>query len=224
MNTAIQSAHNLMWKLAAVLSGDAGDALLDSYDPERRPSGERNVLRSLGRLQGISALAADLGVVYSSGAIVAGAEQERPAVIEPTAPACVGSRAPHVWVDSKGDRTSTLDLFGTGFVVMTGDDGEAWHEAARNVGGALDIPLGVVAVGGPEIQVISDDWRSAYGIDADGAVLVRPDGYIAWRSAGAAADATATLEQVIARVLALDVDERRDAIASRAGNAGRRYG
>ena len=224
MNTAIQSAHNLMWKLAAVLSGNAGDELLDSYDPERRPSGERNVLRSLGRLQGVSALAADLGVVYRSGAIVAGAESERPAVIEPTAPACVGSRAPHAWVDLQGDRKSMLDLFGTIFVLVTGTDGIAWHAAARNVSHALDIPLGVAAIGGPEIQVVSDEWRSAYGIDPDGAVLVRPDGYIAWRSVGAAADATATLEQVIARVLALDVEERRDAIASRAGTAGRRYG
>jgi hypothetical protein len=220
MNTAIQSVHNLMWKLATVLSGDSGDELLDSYDPERRPSGERNVLRSLGRLQGVSALAADLGVVYASGAIVAGAEHERPAVIEPTARACVGSRAPHAWVDVHGDRRSTLDLFGTSFVLVTGTDGTAWHDAARNVSGALDIPLGVAAIGGPEIQVVSDDWRSAYGIDADGAVLVRPDGHIAWRSASAAADATATLEQVIARVLALDVEERRDAIVSRAGHAG----
>jgi 2-polyprenyl-6-methoxyphenol hydroxylase-like FAD-dependent oxidoreductase len=224
MNTAIQSAHNLMWKLAAVLSGTAGDALLDSYDPERRPSGERNVLRSLGRLQGVSALAADLGVVYSSGAIVAGAEVERPAVIEPTAPACVGSRAPHVWVDVRGVRQSTLDLFGMDFVLVTGAHGDAWHDAARNVSRTLDIPLGVASIGGAEALVASDEWRSAYGIDADGAVLVRPDGHIAWRSVGAAADATATLEQVIARVLALDVEERRAAIVSRAGTAGRRYG
>ena len=140
MNTAIQSAHNLIWKLAAVLSDIAGDALLDSYDPERRPSGERNVLRSLGRLQGVSALAADLGVVYSSGAIVAGAENERPAVIEPTAPACVGSRAPHVWIDVQGDRQSTLDLFGASFVLLTGAHGEAWRDAARKVSGALDVP------------------------------------------------------------------------------------
>ena len=224
MNTAIQSAHNLMWKLAAVLSDNAGDPLLDSYDPERRPSGERNVLRSLGRLQGVSALAADLGVVYSSGAIVAGAENERPAVIEPTAPACVGSRAPHVWIDVQGDRQSALDLFGASFVLLTGAHGEAWRDAARNVSAALDIPLSVVSIGGPDIGVVSDAWRSAYGIDANGAVLVRPDGHIAWRSAGAAADATATLEQVIARVLALDVEERRDAVVSRAGNAGRRYG
>jgi putative polyketide hydroxylase len=47
MNTAIQSAHNLGWKLAWVAHGWAGDALLGSYHAERRPAGERNARRSL---------------------------------------------------------------------------------------------------------------------------------------------------------------------------------
>jgi 2-polyprenyl-6-methoxyphenol hydroxylase-like FAD-dependent oxidoreductase len=47
MNTAIQSAHNLGWKLAWVAHGWAGDALLDSYHAERQPAGERNARRSL---------------------------------------------------------------------------------------------------------------------------------------------------------------------------------
>ena len=224
MNTAIQSAHNLMWKLAAVLSGFAGDELLDTYEPERRPSGERNLLRSQGQLQGVSGVAADLGVVYSSGAVVAGAETDRPAVIEPTAPACVGSRAPHSWLDVRGDRMSTLDLFGTTLVLLTGRDGAAWHSAARSVRRTLGVPLGAVTVGGAEVQDLSGAWQSAYGIDSDGAVLVRPDGHIAWRSAGAAADTTATLEHVVAQVLALKVEGRRDRVTSRADGASRRAG
>jgi putative polyketide hydroxylase len=224
MNTAIQSAHNLMWKLAAVLSGIAGDNLLDTYEPERRPSGERNLLRSLGQLQGVSGAAADMGVVYSSGAVVAGVEMDRPAVIEPTASACVGSRAPHVWVEVRGTRMSTLDLFGTNLVLLTGVDGTAWHHAARDVRRGLGLPLGAVAVGGPEIPDPSGAWCSTYGIDADGAVLVRPDGHIAWRSSGAAADATATLEQVIAQVLSLDVGDRRTYVASRSDSVSRRVG
>jgi hypothetical protein len=53
-------------------------------------------------------------------------------------------------------------------------------------------------------------------------VLVRPDGHVAWRSVGAAADAAATLEQVVARVLGFELDERRSVVASLAGAAGRR--
>ena len=213
MNTAIHAAHNLAWKLAAVVNGVASPALLDSYEPERRPSGERNLLRSRGQLQGVSPIAADLGVVYSSSAIVAEAG-DRPAVIEPLSPACVGARAPHVWLDARGARLSTLDLLGDCLMLLTGVNAGAWRDAARTVSSALDVPLGTVAVGGSELTDVSGDWLRAYGIDADGAVLVRPDGHIAWRSTGAAADARATLEQVVCGVLGLDAESRRELASS----------
>lgn len=47
LTSAVQDAHNLCWKLAAVLDGVASDALLDSYEPERRSSVQRNVDRSV---------------------------------------------------------------------------------------------------------------------------------------------------------------------------------
>ena len=200
MNTAIHAAHNLAWKIAAVVSGVAGDTLLDTYEPERRPSGERNLLRSRGQLQGVSALAADMGVVYSSGAVVAD-EVERPAVIEPTAIACVGSRAPHVWLDADGERLSIHELFGHRYLLLTSVDGAAWRRASRRVADVLHVPLGAVTIGGAELAVEGDDWLAMYGIDRDGAVLVRPDGHIAWRSTGTAADPVATLAMVMASVL-----------------------
>jgi len=52
LNTAVGDAANLGWKLAAVLHGQAGDGLLDSYEPERRAVAARNVehsLRNAGR-------------------------------------------------------------------------------------------------------------------------------------------------------------------------------
>jgi hypothetical protein len=176
MNTAIHSACNLAWKLAAVLAGVASPALLDSYEPERRPSGERNLLRSRGQLQGVSGVAADLGVVYSSSAVVAEDGRDRPALIEPTQPACVGSRAPHVWLDADGVRVSTLDFFGERMVLVTGMPGHAWRRAAQAVSRTLDTTLGALTIGGAELTDVSAQWRSAFGIDADGAVLVRPDG------------------------------------------------
>jgi 2-polyprenyl-6-methoxyphenol hydroxylase-like FAD-dependent oxidoreductase len=222
MNTAIQSAHNLMWKLAAVMSGAAGEDLLDTYEPERRPSGERNVLRSLGKLQGVSGVAADLGVVYSSGAVYADGDDDRPAVIEPTMPARVGSRLPHVWLEARDDSLSTLDLCDGSLMLLTAAGGSAWRAAAGVVRERLGAPLGTVTIGGAELYDPSEQWLSVCGIDADGAVLVRPDGHIAWRSVGAAADAAATLEQVVARVLGFGLEARRAVVASRAGAAGRR--
>jgi len=216
MNTAIHGAHNLAWKLAAVLNGVASDRLLDSYEPERRPSGERNLLRSRGELQGVSPIAADLGVVYSSDVVVADVT-DRPAVIEPLSPVCVGARAPHVWLDARGTRLSTLDLFGDCLMLLTGANGGAWREAASNVSDSLAVPLGAVTIGGPELADLSGQWLSTYGIEADGAVLVRPDGHITWRSTCAAADATATLEQVVARVVGSDAESRRQLVAFNAG-------
>jgi 2-polyprenyl-6-methoxyphenol hydroxylase-like FAD-dependent oxidoreductase len=205
MNTAIQSAHNLAWKLAAVMSGIAGENLLDTYEPERRPSGERNLLRSRGQLQGASGVAADLGVVYSSEAIVYDGD-DRPAVIEPTAAPYVGSRAPHVWLEAKRGRLSTLDLFGSRLTLLIGAGGASWRAAALDLSADSNVPLNVVTIDGADLRDPSGRWQDCYGIDRDGAVLVRPDGHIAWRSVGAAADSAATLAQVISRVLARPIE------------------
>ena len=71
MNTAIQDAHNLAWKLAFVLRGWAGDDLLDTYEEERRPVGARNAARSEAPTSpDLDALAIDIGVTYESGALV----------------------------------------------------------------------------------------------------------------------------------------------------------
>ena len=68
----------------------------------------------------------------------------------------------------------------------------------------------MVAIGGAELADLSGSWRTSYGIDTDGAVLVRPDGHIAWRSAGTAADPAATIhEVVVSRVLGLSDDAQR---------------
>ena len=136
-------------------------------------------------------------------------DTERPAVIEPTTPVCVGARAPHVWLDADAQRLSTLDLFGHGLTLLVGVGGAPWRDAVRTIRRSLSVPLGVVTIGGAELANVSGEWRAKYGIDGDGAVLVRPNGHIAWRSTGAAADAAATLEQVIARVLGLGAKDRR---------------
>ncbi len=83
-----------------------------------------------------------------------------------------GHRAPHIWLDSK---TSTLDLFGSAFVALTDTAGEPGLIHAADVAGTTGVPLSAHAV---DAAV----WHSVYGVGPGGVVLVRPDGYVAWRS------------------------------------------
>jgi 2,4-dichlorophenol 6-monooxygenase len=64
-NTCVQDAYNLAWKLAMVLSGNAGEALLDSYDEERRPVGEQIVEAAIQSLHNVRLIPRVLG--FKSG-------------------------------------------------------------------------------------------------------------------------------------------------------------
>jgi len=186
-NTGVQDVHNLAWKLAAVLKGQADPALLGTYSRERQPIGLRNALRSgqwadkygllkrsvpmvlsmigwvlvirllkLLRLRALALKAAWRGIGDLLGLPVyrygVGVRHGE------------GVRLPHWWIR---DGVSTLDLAGKEFFVLTGEAGVAWEEAARSMGirvhnmGALYKKL---------------------GISRDGALLVRPDGFIHWKS------------------------------------------
>ncbi|MEH0448041.1 MULTISPECIES: FAD-dependent oxidoreductase [unclassified Streptomyces] len=116
-----------------------------------------------------------------------------------------GAKLPHAWlVDDKGGRISTLDLVGKGgFTVLTGLAGAPWADAAGILAGELGLDLRGV--------VIDRDAHDAYGewsrraeIDEEGVLLVRPDGYVAWRRPSGAADiteATRLLREALTAVL-----------------------
>ncbi|WP_424139553.1 FAD-dependent oxidoreductase [Roseomonas chloroacetimidivorans] len=207
MNTGIGDAINLSWKLDAVLSGWAGRDLLDSYEVERRPIGVRNseeaarnadridaamrvtppnveepgpegdaareefakTVRTLARQFNASGL--QLGHRYEGSPICipdgTPAPPDDPNVYDPVARP--GSRAPHLWLK---DGRSTLDLFsGREFTLLRlgadRPDASALDTAARRLG----VPL-------VTRDVEQEDVRALYGADL---VLVRPDGYVAWR-------------------------------------------
>jgi hypothetical protein len=171
MNTAIQSAHNLGWKLAWVARGWAGDALLDSYHTERRPVGEHNARRSLQRLGDVAPSAdgwiTDLDERYASAVIAPGGPR-RDGVQS-------GQRAPHTWVSFDGRRRSLLDLFDGRMTLVVGSDADAWRTAAA----AAPVPLQVLGIG-RELVCDADLLARRYGLAHGGAVLVRPDGHVAW--------------------------------------------
>ncbi|MEY9878257.1 2,4-dichlorophenol 6-monooxygenase [Streptacidiphilus sp. MAP12-33] len=261
-NTSIQDAHNLAWKLAAVLHGQAGPGLLDTYSAERAPVGEQVVsranrstaefvplFRALGLGDGLASADPGAGLRLARAADRAGARARRElaqamqfkhyefsahgvelnqryrsaAVLEEPgaeerewardpelyAQPCArpGAKVPHVWlVDGRGHRISTLDLVGGGrFTVLTGLAGHAWETAAERCERELGVPLRVV-------RIDAEGARDAYGawqrvnddLDEEGCLLVRPDGFIAWRQdepVADAAQAAAQLAKALAAVL-----------------------
>jgi len=193
MNTAIQSGHNLGWKLAWVARGWAGDALLDSYHAERQPAGEHNARRSLQLTQApplADEWTTDLDRRYTS-AVIAPVGPRRNGVLP-------GQRAPHVWVSADGHRHSMLDLFDGRLTLIVGPDSPAWRAAAD----ASPVPLQVLGAG-RELVCDIDVLARRYGVAHGGAVLVRPDGHVAWTCARA-------VEPVTQLLAALDLTLGRD--------------
>jgi 2-polyprenyl-6-methoxyphenol hydroxylase-like FAD-dependent oxidoreductase len=191
MNTAIHAAHNLAWKLAAVLHGWADPALLDSYEAERRPVGERNVARSIGEMPELTGLAADLGAVYASHAVLSDAGDEPLGYTKPGKPARVGQRVPHLWIERDGRHVSTLDLAERSMVLLVTSVGAAWCQPAMAAARALGVPLETCVVDARASMSSSDDlWHSYFGLDAACAVVLRPDGHIGWFTPASALDRT----------------------------------
>lgn len=106
-----------------------------------------------------------------------------------------GNRAPHVWLERDGIPTSTLDLFGREFVLLTGAKGRDWCNAGQETSQRLGVPVQLLSIGqGGQLNDPGKNWTETYGIEEEGAVLIRPDGYVAWRSAKARTESATELE------------------------------
>jgi len=117
-----------------------------------------------------------------------------------------GAKIPHAWlVGTDGHRVSTLDVVGKGlFTLVTGLAGTAWVDAAR----ALALPcLRTVVIGVPGTLDAYFAWHRLREIEEAGALLVRPDGVVAWRSHAGAADASDARERLV-RALDAVLDRR----------------
>ena len=211
MNTGIQDAHNLAWKLAGVLAGWAGPSLLETYEAERQPVArfvtEQALLnmRQPGRPEQYVTRGLALGVSYDSAAVVPDGTPA-PEVANPVTDyipsARPGSRAPHAWLRHNGERVSTIDLFDTAVTLLAGTSGQRWRDAAATAARELGVPLAACAVGqGSDLRDEQGTWAQLYGTAPGGAVLVRPDGYVAWRSAAAAAHPHGELVRALQAVL-----------------------
>ncbi|KUI25913.1 FAD-dependent monooxygenase [Mycobacterium sp. GA-2829] len=201
MNTGIQDAHNLAWKLALAVSGRAAPALLDSYDAERRPVGEEVVGRTVrSARQGIGADSDDLDhvmlreaqllITYSDSPIVASAGE----VPEPLP----GGRAPDASGLTRAAVSAPLRLFtllGVNHTVLFYADGDAsaadvahFEKAAESAAaiarGALDVYLVAAPsaeVDGTVLPVLRDedgDFARSYSTAGTSVFVIRPDGYL----------------------------------------------
>lgn len=225
VNTAIQSAQNLAWKLAAVLKGTAAPQLLATYQTERQP---------VGRLASEQSLVGPAASVLNQGSddpllgterrvslfsLIAGYRYRSQAVLEedagPSSPMEIdlldkpeelsglpGTRVPHLWVQRHGQRISTLDLLDGRFVLLVGPAGTPWQKAAPGVAGSLEIDLVAYRLGADgDLLDPEDGWQTKLGMPAEGAVLVRPDGFVAWRTNTLPTGPARRLEQAISTVL-----------------------
>jgi putative polyketide hydroxylase len=221
LNTGVQDVHNLAWKLAAVLHERAGPSLLDTYHDERQPVGRviteqsLNNSISMGRLEQapgtvvarpeyLNEQGLIFGATYASTAVAPDGTPE-PVLANPVTEyipsARPGGRAPHVWLERNGTRISTIDLFGSGFVLLTGAEGKAWTAAAQQLASDSLPGLAAITVGNGGLGDPDGQWAVTYGVDNAGAVLVRPDGHVGWRSRGMTTDPAATLRAALTAIL-----------------------
>lgn len=210
MNTGIQDAHNLAWKLAFVINHNLSEKLLDTYFEERAPVAEQNIKWSMenaaryteinkaihsgdmGKLKfelheqnrNLNFTGLDLGFIYHSTIIIS--ENDQTLSVSPAkyvATTLPGSRAPHVQLIKDHKKISILDLFEKDFVLLIGPNGQAWQKAADDLIHSLSIPLKIFRIANDgDLSDPENIWLAKYEISATGAVLVRPDGHVAWRS------------------------------------------
>jgi putative polyketide hydroxylase len=179
-------------------------ALDPEYHNEMSPDEIVTASRRYGNQFGI-----EFGSAYASGAII----QDGTALpvagdsysdYVPTGhPGC---RAPHIWLGRNGARLSTRDLIGTGFTVIAGSDGRDWETAVVAARDELEVAMTCYVIGRPGLEDSDGLFLERYGLQSDGAVLIRPDGYVAWRSVtGALADSD-TIVGVVRTILSASAE------------------
>lgn len=257
LNSGIQDAHNLSWKLAAVLNGQASEALLATYEPERRPVVSRNAELSIYALGNHGLMVASMGIIsgapsalneaqiamllaptmdgearrermrevfqltrteYSCQDMELGFQYVSPAIVDDgtllprrdplgshfTPSTHPGCRLPHVWVSQDRASLSTHDLLPVGgFLLIAGENGGAWVAAAQLLAAQTGICIKACRIGAGEGAIAdpSGAWTEVRETDADGAVLVRPDGHVGWRARSADSDPLARLGEALNHIL-----------------------
>ena len=289
LNTGVQDAHNLAWKLTAVIKEVAGPGLLETYEQERRPVAKQNLehsvrnfenmsdlLRVVGldishmrhlqtiqnaslfrllplrwqkamvdrllqfalsrlsmfaannrdgatargelsrRIPGQAAhyqfLGLDLGFTYDRGAFI-GEFTSKPTarnpVIDYRPTTWPSARLPHFMIEKKGAPLSIHDALGreTFTLLVHARGAQHWRDAAAAINDKCFERVRCLSIGPKgvaDLFDVHDSWTNLSEIGPTGAVLVRPDGHVAWRTDSLPESPTEELETIISRLLCLD--------------------
>ncbi len=196
---AIQDGFDIGWKLDLALRGLAGPALIRSYAAERRPVAEITIAHQTGKyfqrmrpdkMNGAPgpderfALGVAFGYRYRSGCLLTEEPDNDQACEDPaTLNGRPGTRVPFVPLVRDGKPTSVLDFIGGDFLLIAAPRGRAWIDAAERLKKEYTVPLSSLHVS-TDVMDPEGSWAERHGIAADGAILVRPDGFVTWRSSG----------------------------------------
>lgn len=145
----------------------------------------------------------ELGFKYESGCLIPdGTEAPMPDPLGQVYVPCSrpGHRLPHAWLEREGMVISTHDLVKglAEWALITDKEGEDWVEAAKRASAALNITINTVQIGLPPlVRDYDDQWEEVKGIRRGGAILVRPDNMVAWRSKAASVKDGKELEEAV---------------------------
>lgn len=241
LNTSIEDALNLAWKLALVIKKKIGSEILNTYESERRPVGRRNcdwglftfknsnvINAAVGLVTGqteanrsslaqlfedseigrsrraqvalivdsqcieFSAHDIELGFHYNQGFHVPDGSDTPESdpfgqiYVPTTRP---GHRLPHAWVERNDSVISTHDLVGSdlGFLVITDSYGSDWVSTAKQCASAYNIQISIAQVGprghkSTDVIDYDEQWEKVKCLKRGGALLIRPDNFVAWRA------------------------------------------
>ncbi|KAE8413957.1 FAD binding domain-containing protein [Aspergillus pseudocaelatus] len=211
-NTGIHDVDNLAWKLAAVLAGKSSPELLDTYDAERRPVALLRHDQIFARAdykvhldkatpagKKLDDDAMEFGQLYLSNGFI-GAENNLPRALKPDEWAGQpGTHVPHFWVTQDENPVSILDVVGEDSWTLVSESVE-WEEVVAQVNLGSSITLKHICIG-RDVQFTDEgSFQEALGVSATGASLLRPDGYIAWRTKELPENPAKCLDDIVAQV------------------------
>lgn len=186
-NTGIDDVWNLAWKLERVVVNVAPSSLLDTYSAERQPVGFLRHQQTFSRPDYSKWVDASFNpdALYSNDALefgqlvrssqVIGAPPELPPAASPVEwRGQPGTRAPHVWITRGDVKMSTLDLFSRDFILLTTK--RPWAEGVKT------LSVTAILVDADIVFLPETSFGDMFGVGAEGATLVRPDGVVAWRT------------------------------------------